>query len=603
MRLLENRRNLYEKRKSSYESLCSRLEKTINSIGNWRLTAAVAGIVVATFAYRIELYYLFWSALAIFSALFIYLVVVHHRVRKFYKYVEAILKINDNSIKRLKGEWVDFQDMGEEFRDEGHEFSQDLDIFGRGSLFQWITTANTNFGRKKLKEILTKPCHNFHKLSEKQEAMNELGKKRWWRQKYQAKAMQIVEEMRDEKKLIAYMNSNNRVYARRDIIFIIRILPMITITTFLLAFGIQVMPRIIPVLAVLVHIVLLLLGIKKRNKVLKTIFTYQRNIKVYGEMLKHFEKTNFTSKYIKNLKDEIKNQEGLSAFQQLKKLEKLVDSISNRGNMLFLPINIIFLWDYQCMIALERWKHHSGHLIESWLKTLGEMESLSSLAMISFDYPHWTTPKFTSEASVLRARDLGHPLLTNKQVDNDLIIEEPKRILLITGSNMSGKSTLLRTAGINLVLAYAGAPVCAQQFECSFMRLFSCMRVSDNLEKSISSFYAELLRIKEIVKAAEEDRQVFFLLDEIFKGTNSHDRHLGAKMLINKLYKQNAIGLVSTHDLELGELEKESNGKVVNYHFQEYYKEDEIFFDYKLRRGVSTTRNALYLMKMAGIEN
>lgn len=583
--------------------MCNRLDKDIDSIGNWRLTTAIAGIFVAVFAYRIQLYYLFGSALVIFSSVFIYLVMMHHKIRNHYNYVATIERINDEAIKRLKGEWLDFQDTGEEFRDEGHSYSHDLDIFGRGSLFQWTNTANTNFGRKKLKEMLTKPCYDADILSKKQEAIAELGKKRWWRQRYQAEAMQILEEMREEKKLLEWMNSFNRFYSRKDVGFMVKLLPILTIIAFVLAFRAHIIPRTIPIVAVAIHVLLLLIGIKERNKALKAIYVYQNNIKIYGKMLRHIEKNHFTGTYIQNLKGGIKNQEGLLAFQQLKKLEKLVDSISNRGNLLFFPINIIFLWDYRWMIGLEEWKQNSGHLIEKWLEVLGEMEALSSLAIIAYDYPHWAKPVFTQEASVLKAKELGHPLLTNKQVYNDLIIEEPKTILLITGSNMSGKSTLLRTAGINLVLAYAGAPVCAQGFQCSFMRVFSCMRVSDNLEKSISSFYAELLRIKEIITATKEERQVFFLLDEIFKGTNSHDRHLGAKMLINKLYKQKAVGLVSTHDLELGDLEKESHGKIVNYHFQESYHEGKINFDYKLRRGVSTTRNALYLMKMAGIED
>ncbi len=167
---------------------------------------------------------------------------------------------------------------------------------------------------------------------------------------------------------------------------------------------------------------------------------------------------------------------------------------------------------------------------------------------------------------------------------------------------MSGKSTLLRTVGINLVLAYAGAPVCAQRFNCSMLQIHTCMRVSDNLGENISSFYAELLRIKQIVSASKTEKNIFFLLDEIFKGTNSQDRHAGAKVLIRQLSKAGAMGMVSTHDLELGDLERESDRKIRNYHFREYYKNDEIHFDYKLRPGISTTRNAMYLIKMAGID-
>lgn len=211
-------------------------------------------------------------------------------------------------------------------------------------------------------------------------------------------------------------------------------------------------------------------------------------------------------------------------------------------------------------------------------------------------------PKILNSQSTIKAKELGHPLLTNQRVCNDIEISGKTKVLLVTGSNMAGKSTYLRTAGINLVLAYSGAPVCSESFSCGVMDIHTSMRVSDDLQNNVSSFYAELLRIKEIVKATKKEKQVFFLLDEIFKGTNSEDRHEGAKMLIKRLLRDNAIGLVSTHDLELGDLEEESSRRVKNYNFQEYYEDDKIHFDYKLRRGVSTTRNAMYLIKMIGID-
>ncbi|MCC5911290.1 MAG: DNA mismatch repair protein [Clostridiaceae bacterium] len=575
----------------------------MHSISNWRLLTAVSGIIISVGADKFKLYYLFWSSVLIFSSLFIYLVLEYNKLKRMLKYGQSMLKINNDSYKRLDGTWIDFEDTGEEFRDEHHEYSHDLDIFGRGSLFQWINATNTYLGRNRFKEWLTNPCHSEDFLHNRQAALNELGEKRWWRQKFQAEGMDIAEQVREDKSLIEWLASSNKLYGRKHIVFLIRLLPILTISAFLLSYGFNIIPRLIPILGVIIHIIILLANIKKRNLAFKTVCTYQRNIRVYKMMLKHFEKSNFKSTYIKTLKEGIRSKDGLLSYEQLGTLDKIVDRIANRSNFMFIPINILLLWDYQCMISLEKWKRNSGGLVDQWLNALGEMEALSSLAIINFDYPHWAIPEFTLERSVIRAKGIGHPLLTNKQIYNDLIIEEPKNILLITGSNMSGKSTLLRTVGINLVLAYAGAPVCANEFQCSFMNLYTCMRITDNLEKSISSFYAELLRIKEILKATEGNQQVFFLLDEIFKGTNSHDRHIGAKMLIAKLYKQNAVGLVSTHDLELGEMEQDTNGNIVNYHFQEHYKNNKIYFDYKLRKGVSTTRNALYLMKMIGIED
>jgi DNA mismatch repair ATPase MutS len=319
-------------------------------------------------------------------------------------------------------------------------------------------------------------------------------------------------------------------------------------------------------------------------------------------MMKRFEKHNFKSSHIKKIKDGIKNKKGLEVFKQIDKLSSIIDSISNRRNLFYAFFNILALWDFQNIIALERWKQKSGHLLKKWFDALGKIEALASLAVIRFENPEWVMPSICEEnETILAAKDIGHPLLTGKRIYNDFTIDNKIKVLLITGSNMSGKSTLLRTAGINLVLAYAGAPVCARWFQASLMEINTCMRVSDNLGENISSFYAEILRIKKIVTEADTGRRVFFLLDEIFKGTNSLDRHTGAKVLINKLCLTNSIGLVSTHDLELCELERE-NDKIINYHFQEYYKDGRIYFDYKLRPGPSTTRNARYLMHLAGID-
>src|SRR5699024_10764196 len=339
-----------------------------------------------------------------------------------------------------------------------------------------------------------------------------------------------------------------------------------------------------------------------RSKNLNLVYEYENNIKAYSKMLYQLEKGNFQSKYLLELKDKLIDDNGLTAYQQIKELETIVENISNRKNIYFFIINIITLWDYQSMIALERWKGKSGHLIRTWLDTIGEFEALSSLSNLNYDNPDWVTPTITEKNDYIKGKDMAHPLIIEDSVSNDFKIEDPTKVLLITGSNMSGKSTYLRTTGINLVLAYIGAPVCANRITCNIFNIYTCMRVSDNLEKNISSFYAELLRIKEIVDKSKGNK-VFFLLDEVFKGTNSHDRHEGAKILIKKLLNNDAIGLVSTHDLELGELERESNNKIKNYHFKEYYKDNEIYFDYKLNRGISTTRNAMYLINMIGIDN
>ncbi|WP_282806475.1 MutS family DNA mismatch repair protein, partial [Clostridium tetani] len=321
----------------------------------------------------------------------------------------------------------------------------------------------------------------------------------------------------------------------------------------------------------------------------------------YYNMLELIGKKEFKSKYLKDLKLNIMSKEENKALNGIDGLIKISSLVSDRNNMLYLLVNVTLLWDYQCMILLEKWNKEYGSELEKWLDTIGKVEEISSLSIIMHDNPDWVIPKFNKDYLIIKGKNIGHPLLGKERICNDFQLGEREKVLLITGSNMSGKSTFLRTVGVNLVLAYVGGVVCAEDFYCTPMYIYTCMRISDNLEKNISSFYGEILRIKKLIEGVKTGKPIFFLLDEIFKGTNSLDRHTGAKILINKLSKENVLGIVSTHDLELGDLEKQ-NSNVRNYHFREYYKDNKIYFDYKLRSGISTTRNALYLMKMAGIE-
>jgi DNA mismatch repair ATPase MutS len=286
----------------------------------------------------------------------------------------------------------------------------------------------------------------------------------------------------------------------------------------------------------------------------------------------------------------------------MKSLEKVVNMIDVRYNMFYIVINILFLWDLQCVISYEKWKLKSDKKIEDWLIVIGWFEALSSLSIVKFDNQDWIYPEIIENEIKIDGKNVGHALLDNKRVCNDVKLTKSSNVVLITGSNMSGKSTYLRTIGITLLMSYYGLPVCAAEFKCSILNIYTCMRISDNLEMNISSFYAELLRIKKIIEALDDKRPLFFLLDEIFKGTNSTDRHIGAKELIIKLSKNNTLGIVSTHDLELGELEKIGDGRISNLHFKEFYENNEIKFDYKINKGVCKTRNAVYLMEMIGLK-
>jgi len=597
----------YSELKEKCQAQVAAYSRAINRISNLRLLVFLLGISLAIVFLIRKNYGWFVFDLVLFLALFIYLVVIHETYFKKKKYWQTLEQINQEALLRLRGEWADFPDDGGEFWDENHSYSQDLDLFGKNSLFQFLNTAGTYFGRLKLKEFLASPSLDPDEISLRQEAVLDLAPRLDFRQRLTAES-RLAGKMFNPEKLLDWVKTIDLFYRKPAVVLLGNILPALTI---LIGIVTLLRPQIgyyALIAALLIQFILLKAGAKKRNQALETASAYAENIRSYAGMLSLLESEPYASRYLAELKDRFKSLRGETACAQIARLGKIVEAVANRRSQLYFIFNLIFLLDYRFMFALEKWKEKSGSRLSDWLKVIGEFEALASLAVLPHDHPEWAVPELVvvpdQGSPVFCAEGMAHPLLKNG-VANDLKFGSPQtgspeNILIITGSNMSGKSTLLRTAGLNLVLAYAGTAVCAEKFRCSPMELYTCMRVKDNLEQNISSFYAELLRIKMIVRAVEAGKVIFFLLDEIFKGTNSIDRHAGAKALLKTLSKSRLLGLISTHDLELGDLAKENN-RIKNYHFQEYYLNDQIRFDYKLKPGVSRTRNAAYLMKMAGI--
>jgi DNA mismatch repair ATPase MutS len=595
--------NGYKKRIEKLTRLAETQDKYLSRIANLRMVLVAAAAVCFFLLYRGGAEYAAWGTLAAYTAVFIYLIVKHRKAKTYRRRLSILKGIDSIALKRLMYEWKDLENDGAEFKSEDHPFSGDLDLYGRSSLFQLMDTTSTWSGKQALREVLESPSLIRKDIEERQQAAKELSRKHWFCQRLQLSGLESKKgSLKQQESLIEWAKKESSCSFKPYQVALIRLLPALTILSAIAAYGFNVMPSIIFKTLAIAQAILLFLGNRKRGGELQEVYGCKEAIKDYGRMLYRLEKGKFSSEYLKELQSSLMNSSGETASCQIRRLEKISDNIANRGNLMFLPINILLLWDYQCAISLGRWKIVSGAKVEGWIGTVGSLEALCSLGSLSHDHPKWCFPKISDEKSIFKAENLGHPLLGSSMVRNTIAFREKERALLITGSNMSGKSTLMRTCGISLAMAYAGAPVCAYSMECSIMRLCTCMRIGDNLEKSISSFYAELLRIKDIVQASREDRQVFFLLDEIFKGTNSSDRHTGAKQVMLQLIKNGAMGMVSTHDLELGDLEKETKGSIKNYHFEEQYKDGVISFDYKLREGVSTTRNALYLIRMAGIE-
>lgn len=598
---MNNREGLYKRRVDIYSRLLQKQNETLNFYSALRFITFIAALFFVTFFYRRGSYVLSAIALVLFLIGFITILKKHNKAKVNKEFTSALLSINDEGIKRIQGQWKEFKDTGEEFEESTHSYSGDLDIFGSGSLFQKVSQCYTSLGRTRLKELFTETPKSIEEVLLRQQAVKELAPKIKWRQFLSANSLVSLKNMKANDLEDIYKWIEEEPIDLKYLEIISKAMPVVTIFLLIISFATGLISRNIPYSLLIIQMLLVFLYSKKLNKTLDTAFRYKNQIILYDRVIRHIEKQQFKSELLKTISSKFIVSDSL-ASQKIKGLVKIVNLISDRNNMFYIVINILFLWDINCVIAMEKWKKECKSHLKEWLGAVGDFEALSTLATVTFDNPVWIFPSLTKDFPVLMARESSHPLIVGNNIANNITINEISPVLLITGSNMSGKSTYLRNAGLNLVLAYSGAPVNAKEFTCSLMKIFTCMRISDNLEKNISSFYAEIIRIKEIAAASKKDENVFFLLDEIFKGTNSIDRHQGAKILINRLISDKAAGMVSTHDLELGELEKETNSKVKNYHFEEYYENGQLKFDYKLKVGISDTRNAMYLIKMAGIE-
>lgn len=593
----------YKKRVKRYTEISTKLKVPITQLGHVKLALVLIAVFHSVLAIDSEHYV---RGFVIFLILLVLYFILGSRQKKLILYkanIDRLLTINSTGIKRFNGEWKSFADKGSQFVDLEHPYGADLDIVGKNSLYQWTNMCETPWGRRLLSEALLHPKGNMDDIVIKQEAIYELARKVNFRHRLKLETSKLDITEKEVTQLVHWAKESHELYLKPSFIFIIRLLPVITGIMAILGPLFNIIPSLIFLLCVLIQISVLFVGRKKRGHYLESVHRTKRSLEQLTGVFKVLERFGHQSERLNQMHFSLLNKHKELPSKQIKNLGKVASNISNRRSSVYLVLNIFLLWDYQCCVSLEKWKSVSGIYLKEWFEIIGEFESLSSLALIQGDHPKWIMPKFEKEDSIvhIKAVQVSHPLMGVECISNTIEFSKKNPITLITGSNMSGKSTFLRTIGINLVLAYAGAPVFADDFSCKFMNLYTCMRVSDDLQKNISSFYGELLRIKMITEHLDDNSKVFFLLDEIFKGTNSVDRHLAAKAVIHNFNEKGAVGMVSTHDLELDVIEKESRGQVVNYHFEEFYKEDQIHFDYKLKRGVSTTRNAIFLIKAAGI--
>ena len=533
-------------------------------------------------------------------ALFLFFVTRDINNRESIENTKRLTAINEEEINILVYHFTNRPD-GLSLQPEHHDYANDLDLFGKASLYQYINRTHSEQGNKLFAGWLLQPAQT-DLVIKRQEAAKELSSTIFSLHQFRSYSIANPTTIASEKKVIKWLQQQNKLRASivwRSIRFIF---PAVAITMLLLyMFSVISSSLFYPLLLLFFGIVF---GITKYimpdyallNKIVPELETLFQSIR-------WIETFKAKTESIQTLQEKLRtgNQNASGAILQLKKILERLDYRYNP--LVHVPLNIFLLWDLQQLFALEKWKSGKETTVPQWFHVLAEMESLVTLATVCFNHPQWSFPQLSSVHGVLTAKELGHPLIpVEKRVNNSFTVNGGQQLSLITGSNMAGKSTFLRSAGINVVLAMMGSPVCAAELIVSNMKVISSMRVSDNLEENTSTFYAELKKLKQIIDAVKKHEKVFLLLDEILRGTNSADRHTGSKAFIKQLVKEKAFALVATHDLELTKLAEEFPADIHNYHFDVQVKNDELYFDYVLKEGICQSMNASLLMKKIGIE-
>lgn len=542
-------------------------------------------------------------ALSLIGAVFVafgVLVKWNQRVNNRKDFLVRLRQINEDELRRLKVD-LDGMDGGEEFTEPTHPYSSDLDLFGKHSLFQLISHASTLFGRRILASWMKAPADRATIL-QRQTAIKELSEQIDWRQAFEAEGGVFedtgvtVEELRDWLHEEPFLKNNPKYkYAALflgTLVFAGVGLAIAGLITFWAPVGVAIVNAAFN----------FSLG-KFSHSVYEATDRKARLLASYASLIEKIQALNPDSDLLKGFQDRLSSGSE-DAASEIRRLSFIFAQLEVRLNGLpYLILNNLFFWDIIWIQKLEKWKLKLRDHLMDWFAVIGEAEAINSLSSSYYLSEYWIIPEIPDSELIVSGQNLGHPMLAPEgRVDNPIDIQKKGRIWLITGSNMSGKSTYLRTVGANLVLALCGGPVVADSLQVTPLHLASSMRAIDSLEESTSSFYAELKRLKTVIRMTEELPATFFLLDEILKGTNSRDRHTGSRALIRQLHESGGAGLVSTHDLDLQNFEEELKGEVINYSFHCEVKPDEkLFFDYSIRTGVCQSMNASQLMQQMGI--
>ena len=514
--------------------------------------------------------------------------------------LQRLIKINEEELAVLNGDYAG-RESGLAFQPPHHSYAGDLDIFGEYSIYQYINRSTSEQAKHLLAKRLLQPLTKDD-IEREQQAVKEATNAIDWRQQLCADGIESALTISTQQRIEAWMKQpsafHQPLWKWVGIIF-----PIISMSTVLL-YVYDVITASTFYLAIAVFFLFAFSLSKKVHPVWALLSRIANETGTIQRLLTQIEAPAFTNKKYTAIKSSLAGENGNYASAQVKELKTILNRFDVRLIVFaFFFLNTLFLWDLQQVLALNRWKKKYQSSIAGWFTAIAETEVLASLATLAFNQPLWCFPLIAEEHFTLEGTGIGHPLIArDKRVDNDFAVQGTGKVAIITGSNMGGKSTFLRSIGVNMVLAFIGAPVCATIFKVSVVHLMSSMRVMDNLAESTSTFYAELKKLQTIIQAVKNREQIFILLDEILRGTNSLDRHTGSAALIKQLLHYDAVAVIATHDVELAHLEQTYPQAIANYHFDVQVAGNDLYFDYKLKHGICQSMNASILMKNIGIE-
>jgi hypothetical protein len=588
-------RGAYTERLEARHAAAAAHDQRHRAIGNLRLLVFGSAAVLAWLAWGRGLLSPFWLGLP--TAVFACLIVAHERVLRAGRAGGRAVAHYERALARLDGQWAGHGETGERFLDATHPYAADLDLFGHGALFELLSTARTRMGEETLARWLLEPGDPAV-LQERHEAVAELSSMLDLREDLAV----LGEDVRTgvhPAELAAWGDEAPLLESRsaRAIAFAIPCLVAVSAVLW----GAKGWRD--PFFAMLAAVAIFIARYRRVvGRVVEAVEQPAHDLALLSKVLGRLERERFTSARLTELRAALE-VDGLPPSARIAKLNRLIEMLDSRDNPFMKVVGPLMLWTEQLAFAIEAWRKVSGTALRRWLAAVGEIEALCCLAAYAFEHPADVFPEFVSDAACFDGDEMAHPLLDQARVvRNSVRLGDELRVLIVSGSNMSGKSTLLRTVGINAVLAQAGAPVCARRLRLSRLALGASIRTLDSLQDGTSRFYAEIKRLHQIMELTAGPLPVLFLLDELLHGTNSHDRRIGAEAIVRGLVARGALGLVTTHDLALAQVVEAMAARAANVHFEDRFENGRMTFDYRLHAGVVEKSNALELMRSVGLE-